>query len=156
MAGNGPLPKPNRQRERDTRRRDSEVVVVRPDGQRRGPDLPAGHTYSPATVSWYETWRHAPQAQVFEETDWLALSLILPLVEGHLRRPSAAAATEIRMTTAALGGTYADRLRLAKIRVERDDDDAPSAPVVTLHAVKTDAKARLRGATSPDPEKAPF
>lgn len=157
MAGNGPLPKGERQRERDTRRRDKDVAVVTPDGVVRGPELPAGHTFSPDTVEWYQTWRRSPQAQLFEETDWLALRLLLPLVESHSRRPSAAALSEIRLTTAALGGTYADRLRVAKIRVDHSAEDGPDAVVTPLHAVsKADVTARLRGDKQPTrPEEAP-
>jgi hypothetical protein len=146
MAGNGPLPKPERQRERDTKRRDRDFTVVRPDGQLRGPELDANHGYLPATVAWFEVWRRSPQAQLFEDTDWLALQLVLPLVNSHFIKPSAAAASEIRLVTAALGATHADRLRLAKIRVEHDADEAHNATVTHLHAVsKDDVTARLRG-----------
>lgn len=156
MAGRGPAPKEQHQRERDTRRRQSDVVSVRADGKIRGPELTA--SYSPDTVEFYETYRRSAQAQLFEETDWLSLQLVLPLVESHMKRPSAAAASEIRLTVERLGGTYTDRQR-AKIRIEHDDDgDESLAPVRTLHAVKTDAKARLRGkqVTEPEAEKAPF
>jgi len=157
MAGNGPLPKANRQRERDTKRRDASMTTIVPDGTIRGPELEAGHGYSPATVAWYQTWRRSPQAQLFEETDWLALQLLLPLVEAHSRRPSAAALSEIRLTTAALGGTYADRLRVAKIRIDHSGESGPDAEIIPLRAVsKTDALARLRGEkqTTPTPEEA--
>lgn len=154
MAGRGPAPKESHQRERDTRRRQGDVVSVRADGAIRGPALT--REYSPDTVEFYETYRRSPMAQLYEETDWQALQLILPLYESHMKRPSAAAASEIRLTVERLGGTYTDRLR-AKIRVERDSDASGTlAPVRTLHAVKTDAKARLAGAPSPEPEKAPF
>lgn len=143
MAGNGPMPKAHRQRERDTKRRDRDVVTVRPDGVLRGPELPEGHGFSPATVEWYETWRRSPQAQLFEETDWLALQVVLPLVEQHFRRPSAAAASEIRLTVASLGGTYADRLRVAKIKVEREEEEEQEADVVPLRAVN-DLRDRMK------------
>lgn len=155
MAGNGPIPKPERQRERDTRRRDAEVRTVRPDGVLRGPELEAGLSYSPATLQWYATWRTSPQAQLFEDTDWLALQLVLPLVDQHYRRASAAAASEIRLVTASLGGTYADRLRLAKIRVEHDDPNGADAIVTPLHAVSKDAiRERMKRPAAPvaDPE----
>jgi len=136
MAGNGPLPSAQRQRERDSKRRDRDMTTVKPDGKLRGPELPDDHGYGPRTVAWYDVWRRSPQAQVFEDTDWLALELILPLVDKHFLVPSAAAASEIRLVTAALGGTHADRLRLAKIRVEHDDIEAgEDAKVTTLHAV---------------------
>jgi hypothetical protein len=156
MAGNGPLPAAHRQRERDTARRDRDVVTVVPDGVLRGPELPDDHGYSPQTVAYYDTWRRSPQAQVFEDTDWLALHLILPLYEGNLRKPSAAAVSEIRLTTAALGGTYADRLRVAKIRVQREDEGA-DAVVTPLHAVKrNDLRDRLRSGGKARVEERPL
>lgn len=144
MAGNGPLPKAQHQRERDTRRRSADVTTVRADGAVRGPALKRGHGYGPKAVAWYEAWRRAPQAQLFEATDWLALDLVLPLVDAHYLRPTASAASEIRLVTAALGGTYADRLRVAKIHIDREDD-GPVAPVTPLHLVsRTAAEALLR------------
>lgn len=157
MAGNGPLPAATRQRERDVKRRDRDVVTVVPDGRTRGPELPADHGFDPRTVAYYETWRTSPQAQLFEDTDWLALHLILPLFDGNLRKPSAAAVSEIRLTTAALGGTYADRLRVAKIRVDRGDDaDGPDAVVTPLHAVKNDLRERMRSGGRPHAEERPL
>jgi len=154
MPGNGPLPKTERQRPRDTARRDRDVVTVTPDDVVRGPALPAGHPYSPTTVAWYETWRRSPQAQVFEDTDWLALGLVLPLVEAHSKRPSAAAASEIRLTTAALGGTYADRLRVAKIRVERPSAEtsvgAVGGNVTPIGARRASIRDRLAADQEPE------
>ncbi len=155
MAGTGPIPKARRQRERDTNRRDRDVVTVVPDDVVRGPELPAGHTYSPTTVQWYETWRRSPQAQVFEATDWLALGLVLPLVNSHTRRPSAAAASEIRLVTASLGGTHADRLRMAKLRIDRSAEPADTSPgsigsnVTPISARRDSIRARL--AADPEP-----
>lgn len=63
------------------------------------------------------------------------------------------------MTTAALGGTYADRLRVAKLHVDRsgeaDDDDAPGAVgsnVTPITARRDSIRARL--AADPEPELA--
>ena len=158
MAGNGPIPKNHRQRHRDTKRRDRDVRSVVPDGVLRGPELPDDHGYAPRTVAYYETWRHSPQAQVFEDTDWLALQLILPLFDANLRKPSAAAVTEIRMTTAALGGTYADRLRVAKLHVDRsgEADDtllgAVGSNVAPITARRDSIRARLAADPEPEPE----
>ncbi len=141
MAGRGPLPKMQRQRERDTRRRMAEMTIVKPDGEVRGPELPPG--YSDEVVEWYETWRRSPMAQLFEETDWTRLRLILaPLIESYLRRPTAAALSEIRLNEERLGATYADRLR-ARILVE---DEAPLAPVAELPpSSRDDVRDRLKG-----------
>lgn len=159
MPGNGPLPKANRQRDRDTKRRDRDVVTVVPDGQLRGPELPGDHGLDARTVSYYDTWRRSPQAQVFEDTDWLALHLILPLFDANLQKPSAAAVSEIRLTTAALGGTYADRLRVAKLHVDRSgetDADASAGAVgsnVTPITARRDS-IRARLVADPEPELA--
>ncbi len=40
MAGNGPAPKMQRQRERDTKRREAEFTEIVPDRRKRGPLLP--------------------------------------------------------------------------------------------------------------------
>lgn len=140
MAGRGPAPKQQHQRERDTRRRQADLVSVEYDGIVRGPELEGA--YGPQTLAWYETWRKAPQAQLFEETDWLRLVLLAPIVEAYFRKPNAAALTEIRLNEEKLGATYVDRLR-ARIRVEREAEDAE---VVTLKVVgKEDVLARMRG-----------
>lgn len=150
MAGTGPLPKAERQRERDTKRRQGEFVTVTRDGVLRGPTLATAtgiSTWEPGTLAWWETWRLAPQAAVFETTDWGALARVAGLYDANLRRPSAAAASEVRMTEAALGGSFADRLR-ARIRIE----DAPdgTAEVVPLHSVgRADIRARLARTAEP-------
>jgi hypothetical protein len=143
MPGRGPAPKESHQRERDTRRRQADVVEVTDDGEIRGPALDGG-PFSPNTVAWYETWRHAPQAALFESTDWLRLQMLAPIVDLYWRKPTAAALSEIRLNEERLGATYVDRLR-AKIRVAQAED-GPDATVTHLHAVaRDDVAARLRG-----------
>ncbi len=134
----GPLPKEQRQRERDTRRRGAEFATVEDDAVVRGPELDGD--YSPATLAWYDVWRRSPQAALFESTDWLRLALLAPMVEKHLESPSAAAMSEIRMNEERLGATYADRLR-ARIKIERPDPGAKLAPVTELKP--RDLAARL-------------
>ena len=137
----GPLPKETRQRERDTKRRSSEFVEVQRDGVLRGPTIAKAtgrNDFQPGTIAWWDGWRRAPQAALFETTDWSALARIAPLVDAHLRRPSAAAAGEIRMTESALGGSYADRLR-ARIRVV----EPTTADVVTLRSTGSRARDRF-------------
>jgi hypothetical protein len=131
----GPLPREQHARERDTRRRQSDVVAVSPDGVARGPELEGA--YGPDTVRWYDTWRRSAQAQLFTDTDWGRLRILAPIVELYFRRPTAAALGEIRLNEERLGATYTDRLR-AKIRVETGpvalsaSDDAPRAPVSSI------------------------
>lgn len=143
MAGRGPAPKEQHQRERDTRRRQADVVTVSQDGEIRGPDLEG--PYSEQTLDWYRDWQTAPQAALFANTDWRRLLLLAPIVDSYFRKPSAAALSEIRLNEERLGATYVDRLR-AKIRVEADAD-AQEAEVVQLRSVSSreDVMARMRG-----------
>ena len=137
----GPLPKPERQRERDNKRRATEFVTVTRDGVLRGPSLAKATgraEWEPQTMVWWDTWRRSPQAALFEETDWNRLATLALLYDGHVRRPSAAAMSEIRMNEERLGATYADRLR-ARIRIE----DAETAEVVPLHSL-TSSRSDLR------------
>lgn len=149
MAGRGPAPKQQHQRERDTRRRQADSVTVSDDGVLRGPDLVEAtgrEDWHPMTLAWYERWRLAPQAVLFEETDWGRLLLLAPMVDYYNKgaKPSAAALSEIRLNEERLGALYVDRQR-AKINIEREGTG--DADVIQLRAVgsKTDAMARLRG-----------
>jgi hypothetical protein len=146
MAGRGPAPKAQHQRERDTRRRQGDVTVVERDDVLRGPDLPAAIVDPhPETIDWWRTWRLAPQAALFEETDWSQLKRAAILVDSYwkgARRPSAAAAAELRLIEERFGASFVDRQR-AKIRIE---DAGQPATVTPIHAVgRADAEARLRG-----------
>ncbi len=118
------------------------------DGKVRGPEIAEAtgrDDWSPGLLSWWKTWREAPQAAVFEATDWSRLALLAPIVEGYLRRPSAAALSEIRMNEERLGATVVDRMR-ARMTIEAaDDEDGEDAPVVRLVSSREDAKARLQG-----------
>ena len=140
----GPLPKETRQHERDTKRRIGEFVEVKRDGVLRGPTLAKAtgrSDWEPGTLAWWESWRRAPQAVLFETTDWQALALVAPLVNSHHRKPSAAAAAEIRMATSGLGGSYADRLR-ARIRIV----EASTAEVVPIRSAGARARERFASA----------
>lgn len=143
MAGRGPAPKEHHQRERDTRRRQSDVVSVVQDGEIRGPELEG--PYGDETRAWYLDWQTSPQAVLFTNTDWRRLLLLAPIVESYFRKPSAAALSEIRLNEERLGATYVDRLR-AKIRVE-SAASVEEGQVVELRAVSSreDVMARMRG-----------
>lgn len=140
----GPLPQAERSRERDSKRRQSEFTTVTRDGVLRGPtieDATGSSAWEPFTRLWWKTWRSAPQAALFEDTDWSRLATLAFIFDGNVRRPSAAAMSEIRMNEERLGATYADRLR-NRIRVTDGED----AQVVQLHAVKNgeaDLQARF-------------
>lgn len=143
MAGRGPAPKVQRQRERDTKRRDSEFTDIYPDRRKRGPRLPADHGYKDNVVRIYEDMRGWPQAQTWTASEWLLIqTLLLPLYDTFLngRGKNGNTAGEIRQLLASLGTTLPDRQR-ARIRIadekDREPQEAPaaSAGIVDLLAV---------------------
>lgn len=139
MAGVGPVPKQQHQRERDTRRRQSGAVSVAQDGVIRGPELPLEDPH-PQTVIWWDAWRTSPQAQLFEDTDWQSLLRAALLVDYVWKssKPSAAAISEIRLIEERLGATYVDRQR-ARITISREE-----AEVVPLRPVGSSLRDRMR------------
>lgn len=114
------------------------------DGEVRGPALSEAtgrDDWSEQVVRWYETWRRAPQAQLFEETDWARLAVLAPLVEIYFRRPSAAALSEIRMNEERLGATVTDRMR-ARMVIDESEEEAP---VLQLVDARRSIADRMRG-----------
>lgn len=93
------------------------------------PELPERYRGNTDVESWWTTWVESPQATQFESTDWLSLIEALPLVEalfaGELKW-----AAEVRIRTARLGATLADRAK-AGIVVRRPE------PKRVLSAVPT-------------------
>lgn len=143
MAGRGPAPKEQHHRERDTKRRITDrQVVITDDGETRGPDpLPE---WSEQTVAWYETWRRAPQAQLFEETDWQRLVMLGAIVEAYFRKPNAAALTEIRLSEERMGATVVDRQR-ARIVIEREAPETTTSADGSVVDARERIAARRRG-----------
>jgi hypothetical protein len=139
MAGRGPLPKEHRQREYDTKRREAGTATVIRDGAIRGPALEGD--FRPETLSWYETWRTSPQAQVFEATDWLRLALLAHLVNAYFIAPTTGALAEIRLNEERLGATRPDRLR-ARIRIVTPQVE--ESPALELAPSSDDARARMQ------------
>lgn len=152
MAGRGPAPKAQHQRERDTRRRQADAVTLTPDETLRGPELPSSILNPhPETVEWWTTWRVSPQAQLFEATDWEALKRAALLHDYVWKstatptgKPSAAAISELRLIEERYGATFVDRQR-AKIHIARES--GADAEVVQLRSVssRADVMARMRG-----------
>ncbi len=133
MAGRGPAPKMQRQRERDTKRRDSEFTDIYPDRRKRGPRLPEGHGFEKNVVDIYEDMRSWPQAQTWSASEWLLIrTLLLPLYDTFLngRGKNGNTAGEIRQLLASLGTTLPDRQR-ARIRIadekDRETQEAPAS-----------------------------
>jgi hypothetical protein len=146
VAGHGPAPKAHRQRARDERRRQADQTVVKPDNKLRGPDLDPASTFGPVTVAFYDKIRRSPQAQAYEDTDWLMVTdVLLPLHDAFTTgtRKSAAMAAEIRQIMSSLGATVLDRQR-ARITIDRENtDSAPSAPARST--TKADLQRELSG-----------
>lgn len=111
MAGRGPAPKDSHARARDTARRKAAVVIVQSDGQIHGPELPEGIDWPDATRDWWGTWRSAPQAQAFTDTDW---SFLLDTAILHMEfwDGDRSVAGELRLRAAKFGATPEDRARL--------------------------------------------
>lgn len=124
MAGNGPAPKMQRQRERDTKRRDGEFTDIVPDNRKRGPLLPKDHGYPDNVVAIYNDMRGWPQSQTWTASEWLLIkTLLLPLYDTFLngRGKNGNTAGEIRQLLASLGTTLPDRQR-ARIRIADEKD----------------------------------
>lgn len=116
MAGNGPAPKPDdMRRRRNLPAAGAERTLVRDEVQ-RGPDLPDFVEWDDRTVEWYETWRVAPQAQVFEVTDWQRLHLLAYLVNDYFLAPDKGLLAEIRLNETAMGALWTDRQK-ARMRI---------------------------------------
>lgn len=125
----GPLPKAQRQRERDTRRAKADFTTLVDDKKTRGPALKGD--FRAETRAWYRTWQKAPQAQLFEATDWARLQLMAPIVDAYYTRPSAAALSEIRLNEERLGATYGDRLRQRMAIADDGPDEVAGLAAVT-------------------------
>ncbi|USL85090.1 terminase small subunit [Arthrobacter phage SWEP2] len=153
MAGRGPAPKEQHQRERDTRRRQGDAISLVPDGVVRGPELPESIIDPhPETIVYWEAWRRAPVAQLFQPTDWEGLKRAALLHDYVWKagstpggKPSAAAISELRLIEERYGGSFVDRQR-AKIRIEKEEADKKDGEVVQLRDVsRQSVAARLRG-----------
>jgi hypothetical protein len=116
-----------------------DTKTLKDDGIVRGPALRGN--FDAEVREWHETWRRSPQAALFEETDWSRLQMLASIVQAYVRRPGAAALSEIRMNEERLGATVVDRMR-ARMVIERDDADAPLAEVVDAREA---IKRRMKG-----------
>lgn len=120
MAGRGPVPQATHQRERDTRRSvTSKEAHLVADGEVRGPTIRQAtgrNDWGARATAYWETWRTSPQAQLFADTDWQRLAMIVPLVELYWddggRMPDKQLLAEIRLNEERLGATVQDRQRL--------------------------------------------
>lgn len=83
--------------------------------------------YSAMTQLWWDVWVASPQSEHFEETDWMRLQMLAPLVEAYFRKPGHYSLAEIRQNESLLGGTVMDRMRLrmGKKEDDKNPDDLP-------------------------------
>lgn len=137
--------KPEGQRRRRNAPAHDTQAVTR-DDEVRGPSLTEATgqvVWLPQVETWWETWRRAPQAQLFEATDWGRLAMLAPIVEAYWKRPGAAALGEIRMNEERLGATVTDRMR-ARIRIESaDGEPSEDGKVVPMASARDRLAARL-------------
>src|SRR5882757_7366420 len=104
MAGNGPPPAERRRRNNKDTYADVQATVGTVAVTVRGPDLDG--IWLPQTVRWFETWRRSPIADLFLDTDWQRLLMLLPLVEDCFDRPHHLKLSEIRLNESLLGATH--------------------------------------------------
>lgn len=128
MAGRGPAPKENHQRERDTSRRVSPQMVGVEDDEVRGPELPGGIEWPVVTLAWWGTWRRSPQAAKFTDTDWDFL-VDTALLHARFWKGDEKVAGELRLRVAKFGATPEDRARLRMQVGEPQRERSPSVPV---------------------------
>lgn len=124
MAGRGPAPKDPAERRR--RNITEPLTVVKADDEVRGPELPDVVDWPDATRDWWETWRRAPQAQTFTDTDW---SFLLDTAVLHMEfwDGDRSVAAELRLRAAKFGATPEDRARL-KIAIGDPRSGSKPAP----------------------------
>ena len=124
MAGKGKPPSENARR-----RNVVPTEHLNPQGEidRRSTQLRNRSTYSAFTQYWFDVWANSPQSESFEETDWMRLQMLAPLVEAYFKRAGHYALAEIRQNESLLGGTVMDRMRLrmGKKEADKDPDELP-------------------------------
>ena len=140
MAGNGPAPKPDGQRRRRNAPAAGAEKAVTRDDALRGPEPREG--WSDEVVEWFTVWRRSAQAALFEETDWMRLVMMAPLVDKAFKG-SIAAMVEVRLTESLLGATVTDRLK-ARIRVEHDDAEDAPARLASVSDFEAEIAARMK------------
>lgn len=136
----GAVPKVNRVRDADGKRRMQEFRTIAADGQVHGPDLPLGD-WPEATVRLYESLRRDPIGTTLTDPEWLH---VLDTMRLHSLlwsdEPSNAikVAAEVRLRLQSLGITPEARM---KLRLLVDDNPAPPS---RLEQMKDESAARRR------------
>jgi len=138
MAGRGPSPKGNRQRDRDVSNR--QAVSMESSGPQSLPNdlLPEGESWHPATLRWWQTWAESPLAADLPAVDWCELEACAVLHHEFMRKRTFTLASELRLRVSKFGATPEDRMRL-KIKVETP---AASGSSQASAAAVTDIRSR--------------
>lgn len=151
--GTAHAPKPEGQRRRRNQPATGEREFTR-DGTVHGPSIEesTGRTWPEFVTGWWETWRRAPQAAAFEETDWMRLAMVAPLVatlsnEDCSPNEQVKMLSEIRQNEERLGATFVDRQR-ARIRITDADTSTPDG--AGMASVTSIDAARARWAAEVD------
>lgn len=120
-------------------------VVITPDDEIRGPELPVDvlpdhEEWHPRTRDWWRTWRRSPQAQSFTATDWDFLIDTALMHHTMWLKGRWEFASELRLRAAKFGATPEDRLRL-RMQVAAPDakpagEAKPASRYSHLRAVK--------------------
>lgn len=116
MSLPGPVPKANPVRVND---KTLGMTVVRPDGVRRGRELPSVIDWHYKTLLWWNEWRLSPLSQLMEDIDWDVMEIAASIhhklwSEQATLKPSEIAqlSKELDRKVGQFGATPADRLRL--------------------------------------------
>lgn len=144
----GPVPKLNRVRARDTKVRERLAA----DGIKRGFDLPADalgddETWHPMVVAWWESFRVAPQARLLSaDLQWLTLLSAMRVYQdfwtGQARGRSLRAA-EFRQIATQYLVTPGDARRSGIEFVLPEDDENPERPTGVSDELTMQRRKRL-------------
>lgn len=159
----GRIPKVERQRARDTQKRElvksdgkiggyplpDDVLPFKPKSEWADPEVPEREEWHPQTVRWWENWRRSPQAtRMLTEPDWdyLLDTALMHHVAWSSGGRNSERFAEIRQRVAAFGATPVDRLRL-KIEIELPPDYGIGDEGGEADAVITDINSRRKRIT---------
>lgn len=140
MAGRGPASSGTRSRTRDQARLEAELTIVESDGQTHGPELPEGFEWPDATRDWWATWRRAPQAKTFTDTDWSFL-VDTAVMHAEFWLGNRSLAPELRLRVAKFGATPEDRMRL---KISIGEPAGPTAPRLQTKATRNRRERLLK------------
>lgn len=146
--GRGPAPKAEHSRERDNKV--FEQLEIKPAeiyGQPLPNDvLPAGESWHPQTVRWWNSIRHFPLLKDEPEIGWQFLIDTALMHHTMWTRGKWEFASELRIRVAKYGATPEDRMRL-KIKVA-PAQEAPASSTVKQPTTVTSISSRRQRLTS--------